>query len=58
VKAKLVHLTERQFQYLEKSAKKLGISSSELLRRILDERMDRFEASLAAAREGKKVRTE
>jgi len=40
MKAKLVHLTERQFEYLHGKAVELGISVSELIRRILDENMD------------------
>jgi hypothetical protein len=40
MKAKLVHLTERQFEYLHDKAGELGISVSELIRRILDENMD------------------
>lgn len=40
MRAKLVHLTERQFKYLHDKAEELGISVSELIRRILDENMD------------------
>jgi hypothetical protein len=40
MKAKLVHLTDRQFEHLTDQAGKLGISVSELIRRILDDHMD------------------
>ena len=43
MKKKLLHLTDRQSKTLEKKAKILGISSSELIRRILDEYIDKKE---------------
>jgi hypothetical protein len=39
MKAKLVHLTERQIEGLTNEAKRLGISVSELIRRVLDEHL-------------------
>jgi hypothetical protein len=36
MKKKLISLTERQADYLDTEAKRLGISVSELVRRILD----------------------
>lgn len=39
MKAKLVHLTERQIEELTKEARRIGISVSELIRRILDEHL-------------------
>ena len=41
MKKKLLHLTNRQWNELKKESKELGISSSELIRRILDEYIDR-----------------
>jgi hypothetical protein len=38
-----VYLTERQRSWLAKTAKKLGISPAELLRRILDQHIERQE---------------
>jgi len=43
MKKKLLHLTNRQWNELKKEAKALGISSSELIRRILDEYIDEKE---------------
>jgi hypothetical protein len=40
MRAKLVHLTDRQFEHLTEQSKKLGISVSELIRRILDDHLD------------------
>ena len=36
MKAKLVHLTDRQFRELTAEAQELGVPLSELIRRILD----------------------
>lgn len=41
MRAKLVHLTDRQFEHLHKTANEIGISVSELIRRILDEHIYR-----------------
>jgi len=40
MKKKLLHLTVRQWKSLEEESKTLGISSSELIRRILDSYID------------------
>jgi len=40
MKPKLVHLTDRQFEYLEERARAVGIPVSELIRRILDHHID------------------
>ena len=40
MKAKLVHLTDRQFDRLGETADEIGISMSELIRRILDEHIE------------------
>lgn len=45
MKAKLVHLTERQIEGLTKEAKSLGISVSELIRRVLDEHLGPIQVS-------------
>jgi len=41
MKQKLIGLTDRQQKYLKEEAKNIGISVSELIRRILDEHIDR-----------------
>jgi|GEM_PF-4090014 len=40
MKKKLLHLTVRQWKALKEESKTLGISSSELIRRILDSYID------------------
>lgn len=40
MRAKLVHLTDRQFEYLERRADAIGIPVSELIRRILDHHIE------------------
>ena len=37
---KLVHFTERQIEILDIQSKRLGINSSELIRRIIDEKIE------------------
>jgi predicted DNA-binding protein len=41
----LVSLTERQISFIEKEAKKLGISKSEYIRRVLDSYIDELAKS-------------
>lgn len=38
---KLIHMTSAQAKWIEKTAKKLEISQSELLRRLIDEERER-----------------
>jgi len=45
MKAKLVHLTERQIEELTKEARKIGISVSELIRRVLDDHLGPIQVS-------------
>lgn len=50
MKRQMIQLTDRQVVYLAKEARRLGITVSDLIRRILDERM---ECSERSTREGK-----
>lgn len=40
MRAKLVHLTDRQFEHLNRVAGEIGISVSEFIRRILDHHIE------------------
>ncbi len=41
MKAKMISVTPRQDVFLEEEAKRVGISSAEVIRRIIDAYMDR-----------------